>query len=141
MRKAFEGDAPAIKVYTAPRKEIRYGSVLFTRGRAEVDFSFEWDEPYELADFVNEHLDRPLTDEEHEKVSEQIASWLSEHQDSFRESTELTADTFEELLALIDAVEERLLTAEKELSAEIKEFEKSLADWIRDLRTNPQADE
>lgn len=43
MRAAFDGTGTEVLVNTAPRKEIRYGSVLVQPGQMHVHFWAEWD--------------------------------------------------------------------------------------------------
>lgn len=45
LEAAFSGAVPAFTVYTAPKKEIRFGTVTVSKGRATVDFRTVWDSP------------------------------------------------------------------------------------------------
>lgn len=53
MEAAFKGETGPITVHTAPRKEIRYGSVTISKGNAEGCFSTGWDSVEELADTLD----------------------------------------------------------------------------------------
>lgn len=50
MEKAFTGESLPVIVTTAPRKEIYYGRVVITKGKAEGNFSNGWDDLESLAD-------------------------------------------------------------------------------------------
>lgn len=47
VKAAFLGGEP-VKLVTAPRKEIRFGTVFVTKGCAMVEFSAVWDDPRSL---------------------------------------------------------------------------------------------
>ena len=52
MRAAFNGTGPAIEIVTAPRKEIRCGRVVISKGQASGRFTCEWDDCESLAEVL-----------------------------------------------------------------------------------------
>jgi hypothetical protein len=120
-----------IRILTAPRKEIRSGEVcIFAHEghiKATVEFREEWDEPYDLAGtLLHEAGITDPPDEQHEKMVERLRDpWtelgtIEEEHIDFGESP-----TLAEVLAGIDAVEERLIVNDK-LAWE------SLVEWAKD---------
>jgi len=134
MRAAFSGDAPPLLIHTAPRKEIRFGSVHVSKGGAEVEFSFEWDEPHELAASVDDHLAEEMSDEEHDWVSGIVADHLAENYCEFRRHRLISEEDFGQLMEAIDAVEDELLEGERSLSAAFDEFVRGLAETVKERR-------
>lgn len=134
MRAAFSGDGPPLLIHTAPRKEIRFGSVRISKGGAEVEFSFEWDEPHELAASVDDHLDEEMSDEEHEWASGIVADHLAENYCEFRRQRLISEEDFGQLMEAIDAVEDELLEGERSFSAAFDEFVKGLAESVKERR-------
>lgn len=118
-----------IRILTAPRKEIRSGTVcIFAhegRIKATVEFRQEWDEPYDLAEtLLHEAGITDPPDEQYEKMVERLR-WadlgtIEEEYVDFGKSP-----TLAEVLARIDAVEERLIANDK-LAWE------SLVEWAKE---------
>lgn len=73
IAKAFTGEAPPVCVYTAPRKEIRYGTVVIEKNKARVTFQAGWDDPlYQVPSEIPE--------DKHEQAAEAITEW---HRDRY----------------------------------------------------------
>lgn len=121
MRAAFEGTGPAVLVRTAPRKEIRYGSVFIHKGRADVDFYCVWDESNDL-------VPESITDDAaRDDAAESIGRWFEDHDESgdnvpCRVIETVRARTFERLMLKVDQCETRLLKEEEEQSQRFHEF-------------------
>jgi hypothetical protein len=58
MENAFHGKSGPIQISTAPRKEIRFGSVLIQKGQASGHFVTEWDSVEDLADNLKTEADK-----------------------------------------------------------------------------------
>lgn len=111
MEAAFLGSGPPVVVHTAPRKEIRYGSVTIAKGKAFGHFCHEWDELPELADTLgavcneafnetipfSSHLMEPGTDWEFGEIGKSIR-----------------ARTFLQLMRKIDQEEARAISHNKQ---------------------------
>ena len=121
-------------IRTAPRKEIRFGSVLVSKGQADVEFSFEWDDPHDLAASVDDRLDDGMSDEEHEWVSGLVADYLAENHCEFRRHRVLSEDDFGRLMEAIDRVEEELLEGEKDFSNVFDGYVADLAESVKESR-------
>lgn len=133
MRASFLGCGPNVKIWTAPRKEIRYGLVNVSHRCADGYFRTEWDEPHALADTLG--LLDGMSDDEWQ-------AWLdSDDFQAFCESLpynehscngepgllvdfEHYADTFEELMRLVDESEEQVLQESNECWNELCEMYK-----------------
>lgn len=57
MEAAFNGTGPKLEITTAPRKEIRYGSVTISKRQAVGTFACEWDDAESLADTLGTTAD------------------------------------------------------------------------------------
>lgn len=134
-KQVFDGeyDYP-VKIHTAPKKEIRFGTVTFTGQTAEVLFSFDWDEPYEQIWRVEE-ITGELNEQEEASVREQIEMFFSELDWSV--SDDVSGSTFAELMERIDEVESNLLEQEDTQSKELDALLKSLAEWVMEERDQP----
>ena len=106
-----------IRILTAPRKEIRSGeAVIYARDghvMADVRFSTEWDEPYVLVETLMQLCELPEVSEEEydarvERLRCQELGCTEEEHVDFGEDP-----TLADVLARIDAVEERLLVNDK----------------------------
>src|SRR5215472_3719864 len=62
-----------LEIRTSPKKESRYGTVLIRHKRADVSFSYEWDEPYDLVDAIE--VD-DLTEEESRYAARRIEEFI-----------------------------------------------------------------
>jgi hypothetical protein len=131
MLAAYLGVAQPLVVFTAPRKEIRGGRVTIRPGAAEVSFRCTWDDIPSLMDTYG-------LDAENEELRADVTTYF-EGGDGFDESGDtigaleeahVEAGTFEELIAAIDAVEDRLLAVEREHGEHFEAF-------CRDLRGEP----
>lgn len=130
MRNAFEGKRGVI-IHTAPRKEIRYGTVTIAEKSAHVDFFFEWDEPCAQLWRIEE-IATDLTDAECKMASDQIAMWFAEM--TWGAEEEVIGETFEELLAAIDQVQSDLLSNEDAQSKAFEVFIKTLGEEVKNRR-------
>ncbi len=104
-------------IYTAPRKEIRCGSVTVRKVpegfHARVEFSEEWDDTSCLLDaFGLEEKDRDYLEE--------VVPRNDSGDPGVTSIREITAETFEEIFSAIDAVEDDLL---KKAESEWKSME------------------
>jgi hypothetical protein len=121
---AFLGLGPAVTVLAGPRKEIRYGKVVVTRGRAEGSFACEWDEVDDLAGTLG-LLD---ADGEWEEPSDREA--FVESLPFSSQTWELgvdrdfavSASSFEELMRLVDAEEAACVAESDEAWEEIEDM-------------------
>lgn len=109
LQRAFANKAHAVTVYTAPRKEIRFGTVVVTGHSATVDFYTVWDQPHELCS-CPEQIDAAW-------------GWFSEGFDDgspigARVTRCVSAHSFKGLLRAIDRLEAELLKADEEAWAE-----------------------
>lgn len=106
MEKAFLGIGRPVLVRTAPRKEIRFGEVLITKGRATGTFACEWDEAHELAD--------TLGTENNEAFVECLPG--SAYVGGIGVDVEfvVAARTFNALMERIDAEEDRLIKLDRQ---------------------------
>jgi hypothetical protein len=131
MKAAFLGEGPPVTVFTAPRKEIRYGRVYVTEGGATGYFRTEWDEPHCLADTLG--LTDGMDDEEWELwLNGGVGSEYMAFVESlpFNEYScngepglvvdfEHYADTFEELMKLVDESEDAVTQKSKKFWNEL----------------------
>lgn len=130
LQDAFHGKIQSLKIFTAPRKEIHYGVVTISRGRAEVLFYTVWDETHEL---LSEHYD-DLTEDEFQNLCEDMDMMLTDEL-MWTEDVDyldnigglvkdtIQADTFEELMNKIDALNDLMYTRDRENS---KQFDRDL---------------
>ena len=118
LKDAFLGDGAEIRVHTAPRKEIRFGDVVISEGKAEVNFRAIWDSPSAL---VPDACPEFLRDE----MEELITSYFSEkdgyyydYEDPIGASVvqSLSAVSFDKLMGEIDDLENKLVSEEGENS-------------------------
>lgn len=127
MREAFKGEGAPVTIQTAPRKEIRFGTVDIYEGGASVKFHTHWDSPWDL-------LPDCLPDDE--EVQEDFKNLIEDYlQDSYgycegdvndpigaEISDDIKAGTFEELMGKIDELESELLDLESQHSTEFHQF-------------------
>ena len=141
MREGIEGGqiletGCGITIRTAPHKEIRYGEVtIYPRdGRlyADVRFSSEWDEPSALADTLLHEIGvTDASDATYDRAVEWVRGWVAP-----TVTEEDTIDlgespTLADALARIDAVEDRLLAADKTGWVDtVESFRDAFADCI-----------
>ena len=125
MRDAFNGRRNAVTVYTAPRKEIRFGTVTVSKGKAHVDFRAVWDSPHdqsptgeqENVDAIHEYFCGGLGYDEGDPESPLGA----------RVTKLVRARSFTKLMERIDACETQLLTEEKLAHEAFTEFLKGIS--------------
>lgn len=138
MENAFHGKGPAVRLYTAPRKEIRFGTVTVETGRATVELKTGWDSTVD-------HVPEEVPEEYREEVSAAIERWFCERHGYMDEdmptgamaTDEFEADSFDRLMERIDALEEVLMQKESEASDEFDEF---LAELMERFETiQPEA--
>jgi hypothetical protein len=124
-------DKEQLELYTAPRKEIRFGKVTFDVHEVDVFFRADWDE----ASSQMERIDGwPLSFPAQREAEDAIIGWYRDRGgNSYGENVVRSTETFDprgmsldEVLARIDAVEERLLADEWQASAEFALFLKEL---------------
>lgn len=108
---AYDGTGPAVTIYTGPRKEIRYGTIEVSAGRAWVDMYTEWDNIEEglCPDDIDPEQVRPFFDYGYGygDNGEPRGAWVTETVEGVPAA---------DLLARIDAVEEKLLALDREQS-------------------------
>jgi hypothetical protein len=100
---AFKGEAGPVTVNTAPRKEIRYGSVTIYKGGAAGHFCCEWDSVEDLADTLGTTAD----DGFHEMIPCSVHLMEPGMDWDFK----VKARTFASLMRKIDNEEDSLLQA------------------------------
>lgn len=126
VKAAFEG-GEQFTVYTAPRKEIRYGSVTVSKGKAVVEFNAVWDSPQSLL---------PDGLWENDLAVDAVHDWFCNHEGFLDGDPEspvgarvmrtVEAKSFPELLQAVDACEADLLQEEQEAGKELDSFIKGL---------------
>lgn len=125
---AFAGEGAPVIIHTAPRKEIRYGTVVISQGKANVEFYAVWDSPIDL---IPENCPKKWK----KKMKEEIETYFTfgygfydggENPIGASVQNEVTASTFEELLQKIDTHEEELLELERESSKEFHAYCESI---------------
>lgn len=132
IKAAFEGTGSPVKVSTAPRKEIRYGSVRISKGEAIVEFVSLWDEPY-----CHIPEDFPQDKKSQEMAEQMIVDWFTEkygfldwdYDSPIGASVQdiVNADNFEDLMTIINNLESNLLMMESEHSEQFNVFLKGLS--------------
>lgn len=143
LERAFKGTGPAVTVHTAPRKEIRYGTVEVWKGHATVRFGSIWDEP-------SCHVPESVPESRFEKAREAIWEWFSGDYGFWDGDPEspigalvetgwdpIRARSFDALMRKIDAMEADLLNQESEHSKAFDEFLKELAKELGRKRSKP----
>ena len=123
-----------LTIYTAPKKEIRYGNVTIecngdaetcTSIRAYGHFYCEWDEPGDLVADLDLD-DGCISDEEHQNRAENIQQALFDMEFPPRIDFDITAPTLDSILECIDKVENDLLEANEKAWEEMEEWAKSV---------------
>lgn len=76
MEEAFLGTTPALSITTAPKKEIRYGTVVISKGQADVEFYAMWDE-------AHCHVPESLTGSKYDEATNQIHEWFANNHGFF----------------------------------------------------------
>lgn len=105
MEQAFNGTASPLKVASGPRKEIRYGSVVISKGKATGYFVTEWDSVDSLADTLGTEPD--------EGFNEMIPHSPYTMEPGMDWDFTVKAKSFRKLMARIDAEEDRLLETDR----------------------------
>jgi len=139
MRAAFAGDGPEFQVRTAPAKEIRFGSVIVSKGHADVVFALQWDDPQDLATAIETKLNDEMTDEELDWAADAISDYLAENGDEFRRERILEAATFDMLMERVDEVEARLIEGNQEFEKDFDAFIADLAGTVKSRRSEVMA--
>ena len=103
---AFKGTGGPITVVSCPRKEIRYGSVTVSKGKASGVFSTEWDSLEELADTLGTECD--------EAFNEMIPYSVQTMEPGMDWEFSVKARTFASLMRKIDREESDLIARDKE---------------------------
>ncbi|WP_156820670.1 hypothetical protein [Thioalkalivibrio thiocyanodenitrificans] len=139
MDKAFSGEGPAVRIRTAPRKEILYGDVIISRRKVSVDFLARWDSPDDLVpDWVPQ--------DKFEDFEEMIAEWFVEGTGYYEEYTDpigarvqetLTGRKWATMARKIDALQEQLSRQEREHS---KAFSEACLGFAEVLGIKPGQD-
>lgn len=123
LKEAFLNERKEVTIYTAPWKEIRYGKVTVKKNEAIVEFYAVWDEPYQLVP-----MDCP--EEKTDIFKDEIINYFMDGEGFYDDENpigasvykEITAQTFEELMELIDEAENELIKQEKENSKHFYKF-------------------
>lgn len=129
MQSAFDGTTPAITIHTAPNKEIRYGTVVISKGAAYYHFYTEWDEPHEQTP------DEIYADD---SLRQAFEEWLTDWfmaLNGFMDNSPIgasvegnaAADSFAELMSKIDAQEDALIDQEQSNSTDL---DGEVANWM-----------
>src|SRR5215467_10277843 len=63
-----------LEIRTAPKKEIRFGTVIVRSGGADVEFNYEWDDPEDLASSLSVE---DMSDEETYFAARKISDFLN----------------------------------------------------------------
>jgi len=124
IRRAFAGTRSPVTVYTAPRKEIRSGTVTIGKGQAAVNFVAVWDSP---ACLVPEDVPDELREDAEHKISEWLIGgegfrWYQESPVGARIDRTVKARSFKALMGKIDDCEADLICAEQENAKFFDEF-------------------
>jgi hypothetical protein len=106
MRQAWSGEAGPVTINTGPRKEIRYGSVTISKGRAAGYFCTEWDGVEELADTLKTKCD----DGFHEMIPRSVHTMEPGMDWEFS----VKARSFNKLMHRIDHEEDELLQRDRQ---------------------------
>ena len=101
MLKAWKGESGPVTIVTAPRKEIRYGTVTISKGEAEGHFCAEWDSIEELADTLGTECDDAF------RETIPYSSFLMEPGTDWDFSVK--ARSFQKLMERVDAEEDNLM--------------------------------
>lgn len=105
MKEAFNGENFPAKFCTAPKKEIRYGNVIIGNGVATGTFRALWDEPRDLANHLGVDVEYYWA---YEFFLETLPM-LEGGDVGVEKEFSVEAETFEELMELIDDVESDLI--------------------------------
>lgn len=101
MKQAWKGTANSVVISTGPRKEIRYGSVLISKGQASGYFCTEWDSIESLADTLETDAD--------EAFYEMIPMSIHNMEPGMDWDFSVKARSFAKLMERIDKEEDNLL--------------------------------
>ena len=124
----------SLTIHTAPKKEIRYGTVTIkcngdeqtcTSIRAHGKFYCEWDEPEDLVGDLDLD-DGCISDEEYQNRAENIQQAMFDLDFPPSIDFDITAPTLDSILECIDNVEDDLLEANEKAWEEMKEWTKSM---------------
>ena len=126
MAGAFNGTHPPVRIVTAPRKEIRYGTVTVRKGRAEGTFTCEWDSVVALADTLGTVND--------DAFIETIPYNNNGEPGTSREFS-VQSRTFRQLMTRIDKEESALLETDHQSWREIQ----SMYQQPTTLKRNPNS--
>lgn len=129
MEQAFLGKSDPVTIYTAPWKEIRYGTVIISEGKANVTFYTEWDD---ICEQIPEDIAHDY--DKCESFIKFFNFWF-ESSIGFMDSSPLgawinksiTANTFKELMEKIDKEEDALIIDEYKNSAK---FDNAIKLWL-----------
>lgn len=123
---AWLGKAPPVRIYTSPRKEIRFGTVLVERHRFVGHFYTQWDDPRELMDT----LELPCEYDGDEQAFRDSLPWPSWYHGAEDPGVEIEFcidrhRKFERAMESVDNEECRLLALDEEAWQEIVEMYKA----------------
>ena len=107
MLSAFKGETVPVKIYTGPRKVIRYGLVEIEKGKACGHFSSNWDECYQLAETLGTECDDAFVEmiPHSAHLMEPGIDW---------DFGPISARSFARLMQRIDEQEDELMSLDKE---------------------------
>ena len=132
MAAAFRGEGPAVVVYSAPRKEIRYGTVTISKGEASCQLVSLWDSP-------PCHIPEDCPEEFRDEFEESIDLFFSEgegywedYEDPIGAKVEqlVKAETFPELMKGIGNLESALYEQEDLSSKDFQTMISEVADFL-----------
>lgn len=115
MKDAFEGLSGPIIVHTSPRKEIRSGYVIISKGGAEGRFTAEWDEPHTLLETLG------IGEDQEDILRECLPFSSATMEPGLDQNFSVKAKKFEDLMRKVDRQESELLGRDEKVWESIKE--------------------
>ena len=113
MKLAWQGVDSPVTICTSPRKEIRYGAITISKGRAEGYFRTEWDDAEILAKTLGAVCDEAFEDSlPYSTIGESVGlDW----------DVEVSARSFAKLMHRIDCEESKLLESDEQYWKSLEE--------------------
>ena len=128
MKAAFDGSGNPVCVRTAPKKEIRFGSVWIERNEMSYAFRSEWDDSCDLVPDSN------LNDAQRVELEGSISEWCQVLKDGYEldffiednvgayTRGVVQCEDFKSALEQVDAAEDHLIEMEAENSEALSEY-------------------
>jgi hypothetical protein len=132
MRNAFNGTDKRIVIHSAPRREIRFGQVELSKGKAKVEFSAVWDTSFDL---VPDNCPKRLRKNLIEEIEFYFEDNFYDDQNPLGAlvSTVVESDSFDDLMFKIDGLEDKLIEDEKENSKKFHEWLNDIIPYLKKL--------